>query len=59
VNLFNPRRDSWERHFVVDRGGYIVGLTPTGRATVRLLDMNGTPPAQFAQVLIANGEFDQ
>lgn len=39
VNLFNPRRDSWERHFVVDRDGHIIGLTPTGRATVRLLDV--------------------
>jgi hypothetical protein len=37
--LFNPRGDAWSDHFVV-RGGHILGLTPTGRATVRLLTMN-------------------
>ena len=37
--LFNPRGDPWSDHFVV-RGGHILGLTPTGRATVRLLNMN-------------------
>jgi len=37
--LFNPRQDIWSGHFAVKRG-HIVGLTPTGRATVRLLNMN-------------------
>ena len=38
-SLFNPRGDAWGDHFVV-RGGHIPGLTPTRRATVRLLKMN-------------------
>jgi hypothetical protein len=39
VDLFNPRLDDWEEHFirVDDR---IEGLTPTGRVTVALLRMN-------------------
>jgi hypothetical protein len=37
--LFNPRGDAWSDHFA-DRGGRILGLTPKGRATVRLLNMN-------------------
>jgi hypothetical protein len=37
--LFNPRGDAWSDHFAV-RGGRILGLTPKGRATVRLLNMN-------------------
>jgi len=37
--LFNPRSDQWSDHFVI-QGGHIIGLTPTGRATVRLLNMN-------------------
>jgi len=37
--LFNPRAEAWSDHFAV-RGGHILGLTPTGRATVRLLNMN-------------------
>lgn len=39
VMLFHPRRDVWETHFRL-RGTRIEGLTPTGRATVRLLNMN-------------------
>ena len=37
--LFNPRGDAWSDRFV-GRGGQILGLTPTGRATARLLNMN-------------------
>jgi hypothetical protein len=39
VPLFHPRRNVWNEHFRVD-GAEIVGLTPTGRATVRLLGFN-------------------
>jgi hypothetical protein len=58
VDLYNPRQDSWERHFTIDVSGHIIGLTPTGRATVRLLDMNGIPQLDLRQTLIAGGEFD-
>jgi hypothetical protein len=37
--LFNPRLDSWEEHFRWD-GVHVLGLTPTGRATVEALKMN-------------------
>ena len=39
VPLFHPRQDNWGDHFAV-QGGYIIGLTAKGRATVRLLNMN-------------------
>lgn len=39
VELFHPRRNDWEGHFAF-RGPYVVGLTPAGRATVRVLCMN-------------------
>jgi hypothetical protein len=39
VAFFSPRADVWSEHFVV-RDGHVPGLTPTGRATVRLLNMN-------------------
>jgi hypothetical protein len=39
VPLFHPRRDVWTDHF--DRQGVvIVGSSPTGQATVRVLAMN-------------------
>lgn len=39
VALFNPREQTWSEHFVF-QGAVIVGLTPVGRATVQVLDMN-------------------
>lgn len=41
VMLFNPRNQTWNEHFdwAVDEET-IVGLTPTGRATVETLEMN-------------------
>jgi hypothetical protein len=39
VSLFHPRQQTWEQHFVL-QGPLVVGLTATGRATVRLMSMN-------------------
>ena len=45
--LFHPRRSAWADNFSVEReSGLIVGLTPTGRATVARLQMNR--PLQLA-----------
>ena len=40
--LFNPRRESWAKHFSWD-GLRIIGLTAIGRTTVRVLELNATP----------------
>ena len=37
--LFNPRTDSWQQHFHL-QGALIIGITPIGRTTVRVLNMN-------------------
>ena len=37
--LFDPRRDAWQSHFRW-QGVLLLGMTPTGRATVSALDMN-------------------
>ena len=39
VPLFHPRRDAWNDHFQWS-GVQLLGLTPTGRATVTALNMN-------------------
>lgn len=39
VILFHPRRERWDEHFGLN-GPRIVGKTPTGRATVSLLQLN-------------------
>ena len=41
VSLFHPRRQLWSKHFEWQNDfTIIVGLTPTGRATVEALKMN-------------------
>jgi hypothetical protein len=36
--LFNPRKQQWQDHFTWSEDGLlIIGLTPTGRATVETL----------------------
>ncbi|HXG65932.1 MAG TPA: HNH endonuclease signature motif containing protein [Blastocatellia bacterium] len=39
VPLFNPRRQIWSEHFTW-RGVRLTGLTATGRATIKALDLN-------------------
>lgn len=52
VPLFNPRRQVWSDHFQLD-GLHIVGITPTGRATVFLLMLNSPTRLLNRQVLIS------
>jgi len=41
VFLFHPRQQSWRQHFCwSDDDSEIIGLTPTGRATILALNMN-------------------
>lgn len=53
VPLYNPREHPWLDHFVF-HGTHIVGITPTGRATVRLLHMNAPHRAELRQEWIRN-----
>ena len=41
VDLFNPRQRRWQEHFAwTSAGDYIVGRTPSGRATIVALKLN-------------------
>jgi hypothetical protein len=51
VRLFHPRRMRWSRHFRWD-GPVLVGRTPTGRATVALLQINLEDRVALRQDLI-------
>jgi hypothetical protein len=39
VRLFNPRKQKWQEHFAIEKER-IVALSPVGRATIWLLQMN-------------------
>lgn len=57
VPLFNPRQHVWTEHFALDRPK-IIGLTPMGRATVKLLDMNSPHRVKLRAELIEDGHFE-
>ena len=51
--LFNPRGDNWEYHFAWDYQFIrVVGLTGTGRATVRRLNLNRESLLNLRQLLV-------
>jgi len=56
VPLFNPRRQSWARHFRWGPGGaHIQGRTRSGRATVEALAMNEATIVAARLVWVAIG----
>lgn len=55
VELFHPRNQAWEEHFAFQSVN-ITGLTPTGRATAGLLNMNDDRRRTLRAELIALGD---
>jgi hypothetical protein len=56
VPLFHPRRQPWSEHFRWD-GPLLFGSTPTGRATIDVLDMNHPVRVALRESLMAEGIF--
>lgn len=40
TKLYNPRKQKWEEHFEIQNDATLIGLTPEGRATVLVLNIN-------------------
>ena len=54
--LYHPRRQNWVDHFVwSDDGSLILGLTPTGRATVEAIRLNRSGVIAMRQILFLVG----
>jgi hypothetical protein len=56
VRLYHPRRDKWTDHFRW-RGPRLLGLTPLGRVTIRVLVINHPKAVALRRELIAEGVF--
>jgi hypothetical protein len=57
VPLYQPRQQRWRDHFVWNADfALIVGLTPTGRATVETLRLNREGLINLRRILYAMGE---
>ena len=55
VSLFHPRRQSWPEHFSLGQDGALYGLTPEGRVTVQLLEMNELSRVSLRLLLLRQG----
>jgi hypothetical protein len=54
ASLFHPRSQNWDKHFAWNENFTIViGLTPTGRATIERLQLNRVGVVNLRQVLAA------
>jgi hypothetical protein len=54
--LYNPRRDRWAEHFAWwGDSSEVRGLTPTGRATVTLLELNRSGVVNLRRALVTFG----
>lgn len=56
VPLFHPRHHDWNDHFRMENGA-IVPLTPQGRATVRLLQLNRAESLETRRYLSSIGRW--
>lgn len=54
VKLFDPRQDRWNSHFCW-RGAELIGLTPVGRATINVLQINHPEAVVARELLMQDG----
>jgi hypothetical protein len=59
VSLLHPRRDKWNEHFRLNNIGMIEPLTPTGRATERILRFNRIHLVEQRQKFLELGFYDE
>lgn len=57
VSLYHPRQQRWRDHFVWSEDfTRVLGLTPIGRASIRVLDLNREGLMNFRMALRAAGQ---
>jgi hypothetical protein len=57
TSLYNPRSQVWDQHFSIQYDMQIEGITPEGRTTVRVLQMNDVDRVENRQILAELGEY--
>ena len=50
IRLFHPRLDTWSAHFTWS-GSRLIGRTPSGRATIQVLDVNAASMVELREAL--------
>lgn len=57
TQLYHPRIQQWGEHFQIEPDMQIMGLTPEGRTTVRVLQINHEDRVEVRQMLAELGEY--
>jgi hypothetical protein len=57
TRLYHPRTQLWVEHFALQEDMQIVGLTPEGRTTVRVLQINLKERVEIRQALAEINEY--
>jgi hypothetical protein len=57
TRLFSPRIDDWAEHFRWD-GAAIIGITPIGKTTAQVLDLNDADQLELREDLLREGLLD-
>jgi hypothetical protein len=57
AELFNPRSETWLKHFKFENE-LVIGVTPTGKVTADVLNMNEAQRLTLRLQLYRNGELD-
>jgi HNH endonuclease len=55
VQLFNPRRQKWDDHFIINDNCTIRGLTDVGRTTANVLKFNDANRVTHRRTLLESG----
>ncbi|MCC7450456.1 MAG: HNH endonuclease [Anaerolineae bacterium] len=56
VPLFHPRQHIWSEHFRLN-GAFVEALSPTGRVTIRLLQINDDSRKEEREILLRLGRY--
>lgn len=57
TRIYNPREQTWHKHFVLQATLEITGRTPEGRTTISVLQMNSSNRLENRQVLATLSEY--
>jgi len=57
TKLYNPRQQKWDNHFRINSNATLTGLTPVGRATIRVLRINDEERVKHRLVELIAGDY--
>lgn len=57
TKLYNPRRQRWDEHFQINPDATLIGISPEGRATIIVLNINEESRVKHRQMAMVLGDY--